>query len=131
MCRLWAALAMAALSVVMTTALAPMAMAVSRLFSDRVRTVTSAPMAVAIFTPMCPRPPSPATPTFIPGVMPKFCFSGGGERGSGGGGGLTVDTYLEGREARDAGAQERRGGGAVELGRDADHVVPERRGVSE
>lgn len=45
------------------------------LLSERDRTVTSAPMAWAIFTAMWPRPPSPMTATFLPGPAFQW-FSG-------------------------------------------------------
>ena len=37
-----------------------------RALGDVVNTTTCAPNARANFTPMCPRPPSPTTPTFFP-----------------------------------------------------------------
>lgn len=54
---------------------APRAIASAALASVREIVVTWAPSAAAIFTPMCPRPPTPTTATLTPGPAPQR-FSG-------------------------------------------------------
>ena len=65
----------AAASREMTTSSAPSRSASSVLPGDVVKTTTCARSAWANFTPMCPSPPSPTTPTFLPLVTPQ-CRSG-------------------------------------------------------
>jgi len=54
---------------------APSTFASSALAAQCVSTLTSAPMALASFTPMCPRSPRPATAAFEPGPTGQ-CLSG-------------------------------------------------------
>ena len=51
--------------------LAPRSFASCALASERLIVVTSAPIAAAIFTAMCPRPPTPTTATRRPGPAPQ------------------------------------------------------------
>ena len=78
------------------------AMAVLLLAGEWLISVTSAPMAAAIFTPMWPRPPRPTMPTRTPGPGPPL-----GQR----------------LIAGDAGAQQRSGHVEPERSRHAQHVV--------
>src|SRR6185312_11891997 len=61
------ACAIAAASLEITVASAPRRFASLTLPWLRVNSATSAPIACASFTAMCPNPPSPITPTFLPG----------------------------------------------------------------
>lgn len=49
---------------------APRSIASRSFLSERDSTVTSAPWAAAIWTPMWPSPPRPSTATFLPGPAP-------------------------------------------------------------
>ena len=55
-----------------TTSSAPSASAAWRLLSDVVNATTRAPRACASLMPMCPSPPMPTTPTFLPGPAPQW-----------------------------------------------------------
>jgi hypothetical protein len=66
------------------------------LFGEVVKTTVCAPSAWANFTPMWPSPPRPTTPDFLA---------------------LADLPVAHGRVGGDAGAQQRRGGGEVEVGR--------------
>jgi len=58
-------------SLVAMWARAPSATASAALASEREMVVTVAPIAAAIFTPMCPRPPTPTTATERPVPAPQ------------------------------------------------------------
>ena len=81
-----------------TTSSAPSRLPSSTFDGDVVNSTVCAPNAWANFTPMCPSPPRPTMPTFLPGPAPQC---------------------LQRRVQRDARAQQRRGAGQVELRRDA------------
>ncbi|MNS74877.1 hypothetical protein D3C72_1083640 [compost metagenome] len=59
-------------SLVTTKSSAPSRNASSRLLGEWLSTVTFAPMALASFTPMWPRPPRPTTATLSPAFTPKW-----------------------------------------------------------
>ena len=68
-CAIWSA------SFDTTTSSAPSRLASAALLGDVVKSTVCAPMACDSFTPMCPSPPRPTMPTFLPG--PAFqCRSG-------------------------------------------------------
>ena len=61
---------MSAASVDTTTVSAPRLRAKAALAGERVMAVTVQPSALASATPNCPRPPTPTTPTRVPGPAP-------------------------------------------------------------
>mmetsp|Transcript_8566 Transcript_8566/g.31869 ORF Transcript_8566/g.31869 Transcript_8566/m.31869 type:complete len:257 (+) Transcript_8566:1909-2679(+) len=64
-----AAAFMAFSSVLTKNSCAPMAFASASLSGEREMAMTVAPMAAAILMPICPRPPTPAIPTRMPGLQ--------------------------------------------------------------